>query len=141
MSAAEIHHELCATVWGRNIMSEGTVRQWRRMFEDGRKMFTLMSEVVGRPFIVNDDLVQSADQKICESLRFKISELLCEFPQISLPVLYEIMTVSLGYHKFCARWVPKILMSAHKTQRRASTLTFLSHTTMMATNFSITSYE
>jgi hypothetical protein len=35
MSASEIHRELCA-VYGRNVMSEGTVRQWCRMFEDGR---------------------------------------------------------------------------------------------------------
>jgi hypothetical protein len=31
MSAAEIHHELLA-VYGQNIMSEGTVRQWCKMF-------------------------------------------------------------------------------------------------------------
>jgi hypothetical protein len=33
-SAAEIHHELCA-VYGQNIMSERTVRQWCRTFKDG----------------------------------------------------------------------------------------------------------
>jgi hypothetical protein len=31
MSAAEIHHKLCA-IYGKNIMNEGTVRQWYRMF-------------------------------------------------------------------------------------------------------------
>jgi hypothetical protein len=35
MSAAEIHREICA-VYGRNEMSDGTVRQWCRMFKDGR---------------------------------------------------------------------------------------------------------
>jgi hypothetical protein len=34
MSAAEIHRELCA-VYSKNVMSEGTVRQWCRMFKDG----------------------------------------------------------------------------------------------------------
>jgi hypothetical protein len=34
MSAAEIHHELC-DVYGQNLMSEGTVKQWYRMFKDG----------------------------------------------------------------------------------------------------------
>jgi hypothetical protein len=34
MSAVEIHHELCA-VYGQNVMTEGTVRQWCRMFKDG----------------------------------------------------------------------------------------------------------
>jgi hypothetical protein len=35
LSAAEIHHELC-TVYGQNVMSEGTVRQWCRVFRDGQ---------------------------------------------------------------------------------------------------------
>jgi hypothetical protein len=34
MNAVEIHHEFCV-VYGQNVMSEGTVRQWRRMFKDG----------------------------------------------------------------------------------------------------------
>jgi hypothetical protein len=34
MSGAEIHDELC-TVYGQNVTSEGTVRQWGRMFKDG----------------------------------------------------------------------------------------------------------
>jgi hypothetical protein len=36
MSAAEIHRELCPAVYGQNVMSEGTVRQWCRMFRGGR---------------------------------------------------------------------------------------------------------
>jgi hypothetical protein len=34
MSASEIYHELCA-VYGQNVINEGTVRQWCRMFKDG----------------------------------------------------------------------------------------------------------
>jgi hypothetical protein len=63
--------------------------------------------------------------KICERWRFTISEVSCEFPQISRTLLYEHITVRLGYHKFCARWVPKMLIGAHKTQRMASALIFL----------------
>jgi hypothetical protein len=37
MSAAEIHRELYVVVRGQNVMSEGTVRQWCRMFRDGRE--------------------------------------------------------------------------------------------------------
>jgi hypothetical protein len=40
INAAEIHCELCAAVCGQTVMSEGTVRQWCRMF-------TMKSEVVG----------------------------------------------------------------------------------------------
>jgi hypothetical protein len=94
------------------------------MFIDGEQMFTMKSELVGWPSVVCDDLVQSVDQKICERRPLTISDLSSEFPQISRTVLYEIITVRLGYHKFCARWVPKMITGAHKTQRVASALTF-----------------
>jgi hypothetical protein len=35
MRAAGIHFALCAA-YGQNVMSEGTVRQWCRMFKDGQ---------------------------------------------------------------------------------------------------------
>jgi hypothetical protein len=66
-------------------------------------MFTMKSEVVGWPSVVSDDLVQSVDERICEKRRCIISELSCEFPQISRAVIYEIITVRVGYHKFCTR--------------------------------------
>jgi hypothetical protein len=74
---------------------------------------------------VSDDLVQSVDQKICERRLFTISELLCEFLQISCTVLYKIITVWIGCNKFCARQVSKMLTDAHKMQRMAAALTFL----------------
>jgi hypothetical protein len=46
MSDAEIHLELRAA-YGQNVISEGTVRQWCRMFKGGRKMFTMKSKVGG----------------------------------------------------------------------------------------------
>jgi hypothetical protein len=52
----------------------------------------MKSEVVGQPSVVSDDLVQSVEQKICERQHFTISEVLCEFPQISCTVLYGIIT-------------------------------------------------
>jgi hypothetical protein len=54
------------------------------------------------------NLVQSAEQIICERQDFTLSE---------LTVLYDIITVRLGYHKFCAMWVLEMLMDAHKTQK------------------------
>jgi hypothetical protein len=89
------------------------------------QMFTMKSEMVGLPSVVSDDLVQSVEQNMCERLRFTISELSCEFPQISRTVLYKIIAVRLGYLKFYARWVLKMLTGAHKKQRIASALTFL----------------
>jgi hypothetical protein len=55
-------------------------------------MLTMKSEVAGI-FVMGDDLVQSVDQKVCERRRFTILELLCEFPQISRTLLYEIIGV------------------------------------------------
>jgi hypothetical protein len=34
MNAAEIHRELCAAVYGQNVLSDGSVRQWCGMFKD-----------------------------------------------------------------------------------------------------------
>jgi hypothetical protein len=48
-----------------------------------------------------------------------------EFPQISCTVLYEIIKIRLGCHKFYARLVPKMLIGSHKMQGMASALTFL----------------
>jgi transposase len=68
MSAAEILCELCA-VYSQNVISEGTVRQWCRMFKDGRT--NVHDEVrSGRPPVVRDDFVQSVDQKNCERRHF-----------------------------------------------------------------------
>jgi hypothetical protein len=63
-------------------------------------MGTAKSEVVGRPSAVSNDLVRSVDEKISERRRFTISELSCEFPQISRAPLYEIIAVTLDYNKF-----------------------------------------
>jgi hypothetical protein len=82
-------------------------------------MFTMKIELVGRPTVLSDYLVQRVVK-----WRFTISELSCEFSQISSTFIYEVITVRLGYHKFCARWLPKMPTGALKTQRMASTLTF-----------------
>jgi transposase len=87
MSAVEIHHEICATIYGQSVMSEGTVRQWCRMFKDGQANVQ-DEEQSGWPSVVSDDLVQNVDQKICERQHFTILELLCDFPQISFTGLY-----------------------------------------------------
>jgi hypothetical protein len=45
----------------------------------GEQMLVMKSEVVGRPSVVTDDFVQSFDKKM--------SEVSCEFQQISCTVL------------------------------------------------------
>jgi hypothetical protein len=95
--------EFCA-ICGQNLMSEGTVRQWYKMFTDGRTNIH-DEERSGLPSVVSDDLVQNIDQKICERRRFTVSEPSCEFPQISRTVLHEIITIRSGYQKFCVAWI------------------------------------
>jgi hypothetical protein len=72
MSAAEIHCVLCA-VYSQNVMTNGTLRQWCKMFRDGRSNVH-NKKPSGRPSVVSDDRVQS--ERWC----FTISELLFEFP-------------------------------------------------------------
>jgi hypothetical protein len=60
MHAVEIHHELCA-VYGLNVMSEGTVRRWCRMFRDGWANKFHDEERSGWPTVVSDDLAQSVE--------------------------------------------------------------------------------
>ena len=74
---------------------------------------------------MTDNLVQHVDKVVRERRRFTISELSLEFPQVCQTVLYETVTKKLGYHKFCGRWVPKMLTGVQKTQRMASALMFL----------------
>jgi hypothetical protein len=72
MSDAEINCELCA-VYGKNIMSKGSVRRWCRKFKDGRTNVQY-EERNGRPSVVSDDLIQNFKQIICERRYFTIQK-------------------------------------------------------------------
>jgi hypothetical protein len=86
-------------------MSDSCVRERCRKFRDGRT--DVHDEgCQGRHSIVTDELVQKFDQCVRGKRRFTISELSEKFPETSRTTLYRIVTDRLGYHKFCARWVP-----------------------------------
>lgn len=110
--------------YGNNAISESSVRKWCIRFKNGR-VNVHDEEKSGRPSILSDELVAKVDEKIRENRRFTIRELSLSFPQVSMTVLFEIVTQQLGYHKFCARWVPKVLTDHHKEQRMGAALTFL----------------
>jgi hypothetical protein len=114
MSAVEIHCEL-SVVYDQNEKCEGNVRHRCRMFKNGQTNVH-DEERSDRPSVVSDYLIRSVDQNNYERLCFTISELSCEFPQILCTVLNEIITVRLGYHKFCARYVLKMLTGEYKMQ-------------------------
>ena len=119
----DIHRQI-SEVYGENAMGESMVRKWVRMFKEGRE--NVHDEPrSGRPSLVSDDLINKVDIKVKEDRRFTLSSLSSNFPEISRSLLHEIVTDHLGYRKVCSRWVPKQLTQAHKDQRAASALTFL----------------
>ena len=78
---SEIQHQICQ-VYGDNVMSDGMVRKWVRMFNEGRE--NMDNEVQsGRPSVVNDDLVLKVNERVLDDRRFTISDLSMHFPQIS----------------------------------------------------------
>ena len=104
---SEIHHQICQ-VYGDNAMSDGMVRKWVRMFNEGRE--NVHDEVwSGRPSLVNDDLVRKVKERVRDDRRFTIPDLSLHFPQISRTVLYDNVSSHLGYRKVCAQWVPMML--------------------------------
>jgi len=88
----EIHHQICQ-VYGDNAMSDGMVRKWVRMFNEGRE--NVYDEArSGGPSLVNDGLVREVNERVRDDRRFTISDLSLHFPQISRTLLYD--TVSSG---------------------------------------------
>jgi len=78
-------------VFGDNTMSDGMVRKWVRMFNEGRE--NVHDEArSGRPSLVNDDLVRKVNEGVHDDWRFTISDLSLHFPQISRTLLYDIVS-------------------------------------------------
>ena len=77
---SEIHHQICQ-VYGDNAMSDGMVRKWVRMFNEGREIVHDEARI-GRPSLVNDDLVRNVNERVRDDRCFTISDLSLHFPQI-----------------------------------------------------------
>jgi len=89
---SEIHHQICQ-VCGDNGMSDGMVRKWVRMFNEGRE--NVYEEArSGPPSLMNDDLVRKVNERVRDDRRFTISDLSLHFPHISRTLLCD--TVSSG---------------------------------------------
>jgi len=86
----EIHHQICQ-VYGDNVMSDGMVRKWVRMFNGGRENVHDGARS-GRPSLVNDDLVRKVNERVRDDRRFTISDLSLHFPHISRTLLYDIVS-------------------------------------------------
>ena len=104
---SEIHHQICQ-VYGDTAMSDGMVRKWVRMFNEGRQNMHDEARIV-RPSLANADLVLKVNERVPNDRRFTISDLSLYFPHISRTLLYDIVSSHLGYRKVCALWMPKML--------------------------------
>ncbi|GBM78313.1 hypothetical protein AVEN_139728-1 [Araneus ventricosus] len=102
VKAAEIHRQI-SEVYGENIMNEGMVRKSVRAFKDDPTNAN-DEERSGRPSVVTEDSVQKVDGKIRENRRFTISSFSNEFPQVSITVLYGIVTEHLNHRKWRSLW-------------------------------------
>jgi transposase len=75
-------------VYGDNAMSDGMVRKWVRMFNEGRH--NVHDEArSGRPSLVNDALVLKVNERVRDDKRFTIYDLSMHFPQISRTPTYS----------------------------------------------------
>jgi len=92
---SEIRHHICQ-VYGDNAMSDGMVRKWVRMFNEGRENVHDRARR-GRPALVNDDFVRRVNERVHDDRRYTISDLSLHFRQISRTLLYDI--VSSGLHR------------------------------------------
>jgi len=78
---SEIHNQICQ-VYGDNAMSDGMVRKWVRMLNEGRE--NVHNEVrSGRPSLVNDDMVRKINERVRNDRCFTIFDLSLHFTQIS----------------------------------------------------------
>jgi len=78
-------------VYGDNAMSDGMVRKWVRMFNEGRENMNDEARS-GRSSLVNDDLVRKVNESVRDDRRFTIFGLSLHFPQISRTLLYDIVS-------------------------------------------------
>ena len=77
MLPSEIHHQICQ-VYGYIAISDGMVRKWFRMFNEGRE--NVHDEArSGRPSLVNGDLVRKVNERVRDGRRFTISICPCTF--------------------------------------------------------------
>ena len=120
-SAAEIHCQLCES-YRPTAMNEGKVMS---QFKEGRsKMLLVYREMVACSVRI-DDLVERANVKVRENVRFTINNISLQYPEVSRATLLKIMIEILNYRNMCAQWMSKMLTDAYKDHRMISARTSL----------------
>ena len=124
VAPGEIHDQL-REVYGDNVISKSRVYEWCKFFNQGRLSIGDDARI-GRPRTsTTDENIQKVDDMIRQDRRLKIRYIASEL-DISKSTVYEIVHNLLGYHKVCARWVPKQLTDDHKQTRMGLSLAHLS---------------
>jgi len=85
---SEIHHQICQ-VYGDNGISDGMVRKWVRMFNEGRVNVHDEARSVRQSLVIGD-LVRKVNERVRDDRRFTIFDLSLHFPQISRTLLYDL---------------------------------------------------
>lgn len=84
------------------------VYEWIEKFKSGRTNVT-HEEEAGRPSTsTTDEKIQQALEMVQANRRVAIDEVACSL-QISHGSAYQMIHDELGFHKVCARWVPREL--------------------------------
>jgi len=111
VSGAEIHRRL-SIQYGDSALPHRSVYELIEQFKIGRTNVT-HEEGAGRPSTsTTDEKIQQAREMVLANLRVAIDEVACSL-QISHGSAYQIIH-ELGFHKICARWVPRELTAQHK---------------------------
>ena len=71
------------------------------------------------------ELLQEFEEDILANRSVTIRGLHHLIPEVSKTTIHEAVTENLGYRKFCARWVPKVLTGVHRTKWLSTVLKFL----------------
>ena len=97
-------------------MSYQVVAKWQRAFLDGRE--NVFDEArCGRSSLVKIDQNIVAVRNVIEKdRRFSIDEILHHLPP-GIESVFKILTEELNFTKVCARWVPRLLTTAHREKR------------------------
>jgi hypothetical protein len=101
VSAVEMHHELCM-VYNQNVTSDGTVRQWRRMFKDGQTNVHDEKQS-GQP-----SAASASCSKCCPKKNVKDGASQLQNFCVNFHKCYTLL--SMGLSQFCTTWVLKMLM-------------------------------
>jgi len=112
---AEIHRRL-STQYGDSALLRRSVYEWIEKFKSGRTNVTHEEGAVRPSISTTDEKIQQAREMVQANLWVTIDEVACSL-RISHGSAYQIMHDELGFHKVCARWVPRQLTAEHKCKR------------------------